>query len=98
MGPEGTEGTQTRKGLWVRGGGGAAGGGRRGAHTCHRVSNSRQEDLGPTSGTPISPRSRGVRTKDKSLVHASPLGNTVVRAVGSRSDVLVLLQRRLTVV
>ena len=28
MGPEGTEGTQTRKGLWVRGGRGAAGGGR----------------------------------------------------------------------
>lgn len=29
MGPEGTEGTQTRKGLWVRGGRGVAGGGRR---------------------------------------------------------------------
>ena len=60
-----------------------------GAHTWHCLSNSRQDGFGPTSGTPIYPRSRGV--------HASPLGNTEVRVVGSRSDVLVLLQRRLTV-
>lgn len=73
-----------------------AGGGRRESCTWHCLSNSRQEGLGPASGTPIFPRSRVVCIKDKKPGPRLSPGDTVVRAVGSRPDVHVLL-RRLTV-